>query len=354
MAAPIEIGIASETKAFKQGIESGVTKPLEDAADKLDDLGKSRGPDQLERSLEDAQAATKQLGREIERTADDIEKDFRESYRSVKRSAEDGMSSGSTAAAEFKSEATQNFAEVASSFDGSMESIADGAQATLAGAGAAIGGVGGIAIGVLGAAAGAALTGFQEHAREMQEAASDAFNAMVSDGIEAFEELRYQERLAEAFDPGETRDKIQGAADALKLPFETAAAAYAGNAEAIEKFQARYQAVLDSTSTAAAEDAAAMQINYKNATAVIRDQLDAYEQARAAYQEYNDALLNTTGIDEQTHQARTYRDELAKIPGEIKTSLEVDISAAERKVQQFIQKDRTIRVAIDGKSYGRY
>ena len=33
----IEIGVASETKAFKQGVESGIITPLEDAVEALDD-----------------------------------------------------------------------------------------------------------------------------------------------------------------------------------------------------------------------------------------------------------------------------------------------------------------------------
>ena len=39
------VGINSETKAFKQGIDSGVIAPLEDAQRELIELGKSRGPE---------------------------------------------------------------------------------------------------------------------------------------------------------------------------------------------------------------------------------------------------------------------------------------------------------------------
>ncbi len=148
------VGIVSETKAFKQGIQSGVIAPLEDAQDELtalgrnrgadnasdslddvgdaardaerrlgdaadaaDDLGRTRGPDDLARALgdaeraaddlgtsdgpadleqamRDAQTATEKLGDETEIVARQIEQDFRDTYRKVKQDADDASVGG--------------------------------------------------------------------------------------------------------------------------------------------------------------------------------------------------------------------------------------------------------------------
>lgn len=187
--APIEVGIASETKAFKQGMESGVIKPTEDATQALDDLGKSRGPEHLERELEEAQKATKNLDKEVERTADDIEQEFRKAYRSVERNAESASRVSSEAMQETKREALSNAAETFSSFDGSVESFADGVQGTL---GALTAGLAGLSPAAAAAAGGAAIgIGLVATALGAQnEAAAEAKEALVSMYRDATEEGR--------------------------------------------------------------------------------------------------------------------------------------------------------------------
>jgi hypothetical protein len=143
---PIEIPLASETRAFRQGIDSGVIDPLEDAVKALDELGKSRGPDQLESDLKAAQTATEKLERDTKQAADAIDRDYRDGYRKMKHSADDGFGKASGAAAEFKGEALQNVSEVVSSFDGSMESIGEVVQGTLGGVSANLGLLGAAAV----------------------------------------------------------------------------------------------------------------------------------------------------------------------------------------------------------------
>jgi len=139
MAGGYTVGIASETKAFKQGIESGVIEPLEDAQKELLELGKSRGPEQLERALKDAEKATETLKDETKDTARAIEQEFRDSYRKVKSSSDDGMGHAKEGVQDFKDEAQQSARETAASFDGSFESIADLAQEVAANAFAGFG-----------------------------------------------------------------------------------------------------------------------------------------------------------------------------------------------------------------------
>jgi len=84
MAKGIEIGVASDTKAFKQGVETGIIDPLDNAIMALTDLGNSKGPEELERSLDEASDATERLKSETKSTADAIDQEFRSSYKSLK------------------------------------------------------------------------------------------------------------------------------------------------------------------------------------------------------------------------------------------------------------------------------
>lgn len=205
------VGIASETKAFKQGIQAGVIEPLEDAQDELLALGKSRGPDQLERALGDAEDAASDLAREAKDTGDDferamkdaqtatdrlgdetadvarqIEREFRDTYRKVKDDAADAADAGTQGfgkvkdgAGELSSEIGQNLGETVSSFRGDLSDLGSIGQDTLGGLAATVAGTG--PAGLLGAfalAAGAlglgAITAGMEEAEQRQQDLKDA------------------------------------------------------------------------------------------------------------------------------------------------------------------------------------
>lgn len=185
MAKGIEIGVGADTKAFKQGMETGVIQPIDDAAMALTDLGNNQGPEKLEQSLEGAQDATENLKRETKETADAIERDFRDSYRSVNKSSDDGISGARRGLDDFKSEAGSTARESAASFDGSAQSIADSFQEVAANsfvgfgpAGAAAGIAAAAGIGI----AGAAMEENERRAQKMAEETVDAFDRMIEAG----------------------------------------------------------------------------------------------------------------------------------------------------------------------------
>lgn len=162
MAGGYTVGIASETKAFKQGIDSGVIDPLEDAQKELLALGKSRGPEQLERAMKDAERATERLGDETKDTARAIERDFRDAYRDVKRSSDDGMDGAKEGLDDFKQESQQTARESAASFDGSAESIVEAFQEVAANAFGGFGAAGQVAGIAAALGIGAAVAGFEQ------------------------------------------------------------------------------------------------------------------------------------------------------------------------------------------------
>lgn len=182
---PIEIALASETKAFKQGIEAGVIKPLEDAIKKLRDLGDTDGADQLEAQLRDAQKATERLGDETKITAARIDREYRDASRKAKSSLDDvgdagkkGFGKAGEASSEFKGEALANLSEVTSAFDGSLESIGDLVQGTLGGVAANL-----PVIGIAAAGAAAAVGTITEAFTKAGEATDEARDSAYQYGL---------------------------------------------------------------------------------------------------------------------------------------------------------------------------
>ena len=208
-----QVGIGSETKAFKQGIDSGIIQPLEDAQKELVKLGDSRGPEQLERAMKDAQDETKRLERETKDTADAIEKDYKRAYREAKDSARDGMGKAGEAGKEFKDETLANLSEVTSSFDGSMESVGDLVQGTLGGLTQGLGPVLGGAAAAAAAGIGVITEAFTNAGEAADEARDSAFR-FAYDVQGALDKAGYTERISQW--TGDT-EKLKQAQDIAKV-----------------------------------------------------------------------------------------------------------------------------------------
>lgn len=173
------IRIAADASVFTRAVKSGVIDPLEDASNALDDLNdvNTRG---LQNDLRDVDKQLDKVGKSGKDAGDDLEKGLKDAQRQTNLTADDYRqmtakieaetrklkSSGKesfTPAQEssraFKEEATSNLSEVASSFDGSAQSITDLFQGTLGGIitelgplGMAAGTAAAVGIGLIGAA----------------------------------------------------------------------------------------------------------------------------------------------------------------------------------------------------------
>jgi len=250
MAGGYQVGISSETRAFKQGIDSGIIEPLEDAQDELLKLGKSKGPEQLERAMRDAQGETKDLKKETERAADAIEKEYKRAYREAKDASEDGTGKMKAGAQEVTQELGQNLGEAVSSIRGDMSDLGQVGQDTLGGLAATLAGTGpaGIA-GAAALAAGAVGLGLVTASLQEQEEAAERLRERLS-GVyqEAAEEGRNYVNEAQVvaemnsliFDPERVGEWKQLQEDAHKLGLDrsTVLAAQAGSLTDQEKVQA--------------------------------------------------------------------------------------------------------------------
>lgn len=170
-----EIGVGIDTGGFEKGVTNGLVKPLDKAADAFDDLEKAANSADLDKELIKAQKATDKLDDELDDTRAALKR-LGFAARDAGDDSKRAFGSAADNVEEFKNEAAQNFSEVTSSFDGSMESILDLAQGTLGGLASGISGPLGIALGVAAAGIGLVVNGLidgEEKAEELREQARE-------------------------------------------------------------------------------------------------------------------------------------------------------------------------------------
>lgn len=241
---PIEIGIASEGKAFRQGIENDVIPPLEDAQQALLDLGKdgTKAGDKLEDSLRGAQKETQETKKDIARLADELEKSGR-SGRNLGDGVKAGAMDAGDAVKEFGSEAKQNIAETFSSFRGESEDFAQVVQDTLGGVVTSLGPAGAIA-GAVGAFTLGAVIGELERVKERTEEFKQKVSELAGELIDTSgvgeTSIGYlsekMEELASATDDGTySLSQLRKDAKTAESSFEDLAQAMAGNVDGLDE-----------------------------------------------------------------------------------------------------------------------
>lgn len=234
MASVHEIGIASDTRQFDEGIRRGVIKPLENAEDAFKDLERAadgagrdgaRGIDKLEDALKDAQ-------RESEKTARSMDDIGEVGGRSFRKLGDQGS--------EVSGELRQNLGETFSSFRGDLEDLPQIAQDTLGGL-AGSGALGGLP-GLFATAAGAAGIGLligafdqvNEQQEKLRERANDLAQAYIEAGTTALDAMTIASRTGEILTDGETRKQAEDLAKAIGVDLSTAVRALAGDQNALD------------------------------------------------------------------------------------------------------------------------
>jgi hypothetical protein len=365
----IEIGVASETKAFKQGIESGVITPLEDAQRALQDLGDDKSPEQLERGLKDAQRATENLKDETRDTARAIEREYRDSYRQLGRSADDGFREAGRHSGEFKQEALQNFSEVTSSFSGQMTAVTDLAQGTLGGLAAGIAGPVGLAFG--GAAVGVGLIGA---AIESVGDKSEADQAKAAEWAQAYIEagskiITSTQAVASAqeiiLDPDKYAE-AKTAAENWGVSLGTAVLAFAGNqdalAEATAAVDAKGKIAVQSAQDAAAanRDLTKSEIEFNSAQAAGRGKLNELTASMQLGLEKADVYSETLRLLAENTEGATakvdeFGDTVYSLPDGTTVYIDAETGQATQDTDAIANKiysiqDKTVLVNLDTSS----
>jgi hypothetical protein len=351
--APIEVGIASETKAFRQGVQSGIIDPLEDAADKLDDLGKSKGPEKLEDELEQAQKATKNLGREVDRTADDIERDFRDSYRKAGQSSDDFHDKAAENVENFKSEAIQNLSEVASSFDGDLSDMADGVQGLTGGLAAALTPGIGIPVALLGATAASFLAAWAAAAEDSKQRVSDMYQDMLEQGRAFLSEDYITKSLGDIIDDDGKVAKAREDVKTFGLDIQTILRAQAGDQAAINEVLAAGNEKRQKALDIAQQQGSSAGDLHKHEVLIN----ERWDEALKTYTDVNGEIQKSVDkvrlYQEAVGEAQTADNQrweelgrkIAGLPSEKVVGLTLDTSEADRQLQSFLnQRNRVVDI----------
>lgn len=374
MAGGYTIPINSETKAYKQGIETGVIKPTEDAQKALEDLGKTRGPEQLERDLRDAQKTTEKLADETKDTARAIEQEYRDSYRKMKNSADDAFDGAKRGADDFKSEASQSIRETAASFS----SVEDGLDAVQEIAANAFSGFGPVGAGAgLVAALGLGLV--TEELRNQQEAADRLKERLTSAYIEAAAESRnyldaaqITSESAAIYEDAERLAKATADATRLGIDRQLVVQAMAGDedalnaviqagidlqAEAASKATDRGKAGESILGTELQQDAALVGI-----VARYREQLGIQDEARAKAQEYlgivdtqkaKEAEQSSAAREAMTERGRALEDFYKKASNPPNPTVRVDVDdSGLRDIESRVRAldGRSVAIRVEGQT----
>lgn len=270
MAKGINIGIASDTRDFAKGIQSGVIQPLEKAKDVFDDVASAseRAAGDVESSFKDAGSAVETMGkegatagerledsmREAQRKTEDLKGEYKQLGETIKRESRsagksidtninDGTKRAKEGLNEFKGEAASTAKESAASFDGSAESIVDAFQEVAANAFIGFGPAGLIA--GLAAAAGIglisqAIEAGGEDADRLKQKLAELTDELIEAGDQGGPSIDYmvsklREMAAETEDGADSLKTLKKAAKDAGLEFDKIAEAYVGNSDALNK-----------------------------------------------------------------------------------------------------------------------
>lgn len=346
---PLEVAIASDTKAFQQGVETGIIVPLEDAIKKLKDLGDADGAEQLEKALKSAQRQTAQLADESARTAREIDQKYRDAYRSMKQEATESLDGLSGASREVGAELTQNIGETFSSFRGDAEDFAQIVQDTLGGLAGSLGGLPAIAATAAGAAGLGLIIGAFQSAQEEQEKLSEKAGEWAAKYIEAGSTvLSVSQQVAEIQDIWTNQyDVLVANAKKWGVSNEVAANAMAGIPGALDQVSESIGKMRD------AYDAGALD-RTKDMNSTLDKQKKALDEAQSAYdaiagamsrgaEQASGASASLVALAENTQGATKtvdeFGDRIYALPGDVKVYVDAqtgqattDLDAIDKKI----------------------
>lgn len=240
MAKGFSLSIAADTRAFTTAVKRGITEPLDDAAEILEDIGREGGRDleSVERAARESQGQTERLKDEYRKLQQEIRETGRKARTDFANPVKAATGEVSDNVKETMNETRQNLAETLSSFDGSVESLVDGVQGTLGGLTAGLGGILPVAATVAGAAGLGLITAEiakqNEKAEELKQGLVDAYASAAAEGRAYLDEAQIIARSNEIiFDP-ERFKQVSEDAKTLGVDVSTAIRAQAGDLEALE------------------------------------------------------------------------------------------------------------------------
>ena len=354
---PIKIKIVEDVKSFITGMGKA-EQAVEQVGDSLDDMardaqreGRAAGDDLakgVDRGTDKATDAVEKLEKSFRDMARDASRYSKDAGDDVGRNVSRGTDKATDASAEFKDEARSNFSEVVSSFDGSMESVADLAQGTFGGLAGSLAGPMGLVAGLGAAAFGAWFTQAQENAEAIEERVATMFDDMLESGSTFLSKSYIQDELAKIYQGAEDAsiayEDLAGVAEETGLTQAEVAAAFAGDAaagaaltDALAAASDRLKARIEDRGTSGAN----LSVQESKALEDIRkrwdQQQDAIGTSRTKVREYGDAArvaqLDTASAMQTTQQAiDAMASKLSNLPASKRVTLTPDTSELDREL----------------------
>lgn len=348
---PIKIGFLADIADYVRGTRNAAdaTDNVIDSLQGIADEAKltSRNVDTDMRDIAQvSERASDSLERDMRQAFDAVKKESKDAGRDVGRNVERGMDDAGELTGEFKDEARSNFAEVTSSFDGSMDSIADLAQGTLGGLAGSIAGPFGVAAGLVAAAGGLFYSKWAESTEASKERVSEMYDDMLQSGADFLSNDFLQTQISNIVTGAEgavaSMDEVRNTAQTLGVTEKEVLLAFAGHMEtrarltdlAIEK-QEEF-----SGNTAGMTDAQAAA--YDNTYIAASDALDKLQALNGEFGTATDNInltRDTVGL---------LNTELYAIPEEIRTKaiLDYDDAYARAKLDGFISDIERRRIVL--------
>jgi len=334
MATGINISLVSDVRDFLKGTKDAGAA-LDDVVVSLEDVAKegTTTADKLGQDFQDVRndgtRAAERMEREFEDAFKAVKRDASDASRDVSRSMKTAGDDCVNVVDEVKNEAKQNFAEMASSFAGDMDSAVDLVQGTLAGLASSIPGIG-IALGGLGMVAGTMYSEWNENAAKTSARIAQMYDDMRESGDRYLSGEYIHQAISDIIsgsaDAVISLKEVQEIAQATHLPEGTVLAAAAGDGESLAQVLPRVRAEVD---------------RYK----------EAINEAKAA----SDGWADTTMLEESMGIWKYYVKDLEGVTSSIETAAgKADLyNQAARRIrenspgEEEAQRFRGMGIAID-------
>lgn len=297
---------------------------VEDVSDALDDLVKDgdKAGDKLETSFRD-------LAKQSEAAARTIKRDLPDAYRDAARAANKFDDTASENVRNFKDEAVQNFSEVASSFDGSVQGMADGVQGLTGGLASALTPGIGIPVAVLGAAAAAFFASWQENAAKAEERINQMYDDFTESGATFVSESFIGDRIKEIQTNADQWTAALQRQEETGLDISVILRAMAGDQQAIADTHAAYVQKRDEEVQ-----------HIKDTNDEYQDQVDFIDAANTKLEAQTDWIRQVQDeTDTAADKAGAYRDAMGQAADNTRTTAELLAGIKDRNIRIGISSD---------------
>ena len=320
-----------------------------------------RATQELWKKREDAERAVLDSFRqEYERTFEDVERVAEDSSDKVGDSTEKGFERAGDAAKDTAGTVTDTLGDALGSLDGTAQGAADGAVGALRGLAGLIPGIGALIGAGLATVAAPLVKSFFDSAEESEDRVQRMYDQMLDSGLNYLTEKQLQEQLVENLSDETMRARAQSIADYFKIPFERAMAIITENGEEAKTLLGEIDEEFENSGLNGANGLRGINsgafeplINARSALMAINGE---YETGLSKVQETRRALdFLTTPINAATDAAAETNDELDRLgnPRAAEVEIEVNTSAADRAMRNFVSRNRRLAVELQLEQGGR-